>query len=260
MVAPDTCVTVGVPLGGGWQTAEVSCRLKCPNCSHDLQLPVAPHWCCPMTPQCTVAPTRLPLTPLCTPLPPQVPRPYRDELRWLADTLRALRLSGWYYGNLDWQGARDILKDAAVGSFVIRDSGDRNFIFSLSVQTERGPTSVRLHYEHGYFRLDCDRPFARYMARFRCVIELVQYYARLGKRGAAGTVWVDKEGVAHSPVLLTRPRRKEPPTLMHAARLAIHKALDSNPTSPKIPCAPKHRHLRLPSILIDYLGEYPYSI
>lgn len=53
---------------------------------------------------------------------------------------------------LSLQGARCLLKEASVGAFVIRDSGDRNYIFSLSVQTERGPTSVRLHYECGYFR------------------------------------------------------------------------------------------------------------
>lgn len=53
---------------------------------------------------------------------------------------------------LSLQGARTLLKDASVGAFVIRDSGDRNFIFSLSVQTERGPTSVRLHFEEGFFR------------------------------------------------------------------------------------------------------------
>ncbi|XP_049869192.1 suppressor of cytokine signaling 2-like isoform X2 [Pectinophora gossypiella] len=263
---PDSCVAVGVPLST-W-----SADVACPNCRHELRVTVAPggkvasvpHWCLPIspwcgpiTPQCTAQPTYLsqyaPLSPV---LPPQC----NDELRRLADTLRVLRLSGWYYGNLDWQGARNLLKEARVGEFVIRDSGDRNFIFSLSVQTERGPTSVRLHYEQGYFRLDCDRPLARYMPRFRCVIELVLHYMRLGCRGAAGTVWVDKEGCPHSPVLLRSPLRKDPPSLKHSARLAIHKALDSNPLTPKIQCAPKHRHLPLPSILIDYLGEYPYSI
>lgn len=53
-----------------------------------------------------------------------------------------------------FQAAQTLLKDASVGAFVIRDSGDRKFIFSLSVQTERGPTSVRLHFEDGYFRYD----------------------------------------------------------------------------------------------------------
>ncbi|CAH2037818.1 unnamed protein product, partial [Iphiclides podalirius] len=262
----NACVEVGVPLNN-WSTG-VAC---CPNCRHELRVSLAT---CngknhavhpqtpvtPITPPFTIHPSYLPQSPLyAAPSSPLIPSPYNDELRRLADTLRALRLSGWYYGNLDWQGARSLLKDASVGAFVIRDSGDRNFIFSLSVQTERGPTSVRLHFEEGFFRLDCDRPLARYMPRFRCVVELVQHYTRVGDRGAAGTVWVDREGCTHSPVLLRTPLRKTPPTLLHAARLAVHKAL-SNPLRPKIWCAPKHRLLPLPSTLIDYLGEYPYSI
>ncbi|CAH2106617.1 unnamed protein product [Euphydryas editha] len=261
----NACVEVEVPLSS-WSTAVTSC----PNCSHPLRVSLpcskghaqtAVTTIIPVTPTCTVQPTYLPHSPLyTTPSSPLIPSPYNHELRRLADTLRALRLSGWYYGNLDWQGARNFLKDASLGAFLIRDSGDKNFIFSLSVQTEKGPTSVRLHYEHCSFRLDCDRPLAKYMPRFRCVVELVQYYARFGDRGPAGTVWVDREGCPHSPVLLRTPLKKSPPSLLHAARLAIHKALDSNPVTPKLWCAPKHRLLPLPSILIDYLGEYPYSV
>ncbi|KAJ8730263.1 hypothetical protein PYW07_017301 [Mythimna separata] len=256
----NACVEVAVPLSS-WSTG-VAC---CPNCRHELRVSLAPsagkcHTSPHTPPPFTVQPTYLPHSPLTAPLSPLIPTPYNDELRRLADTLRALRLSGWYYGSLDWLGARTVLKDASVGAFVIRDSGDRNFIFSLSVQTERGPTSVRLHYEQGFFRLDCDRPLARYMPRFRCVVELVQHYVRVGARGAAGTVWVDREGCPHSPVMLKAPLRKEPPSLLHSARLALHKALDSNPLTPKLWCAPKHRLLPLPSTLIDFLGEYPYSI
>lgn len=108
-----------------------------------------------------------------------------------------------------------------------------------------------------FYRLDCDRPLARYMPRFRCVVELVEHYRRVGQ---TGTVWVDRDGCPHSPVLLKTPLRKSPPSLLHCARLAVHKALDSNPLTPKLWSAPKHRLLPLPSRLIDYLGEYPYSV
>ncbi|XP_063824815.1 suppressor of cytokine signaling 2-like isoform X1 [Ostrinia nubilalis] len=253
---PNACVEVGVPIGS-WSGA-------CPNCRHELRVSLA---ACPgkrqapPTPQMHVAsPFLFPptyFTPYCTPLPP-----YDDSLRArLGDTYKALRLSGWYYGNLDWQGARSLLKEASIGAFLLRNSGDSNFIFSLSVQTDRGPTSVRLHFEQGFFRLDCDLVLAKYMPRFRCVVELVQHYTRAGERSSgAGTMWVDRDGCPHSPVLLTSPLRSSPPTLLHAARLALHKALDSNPLQPKLWCAPKHRLLPLPSALIDYLGEYPYSI
>lgn len=99
------------------------------------------------------------------------------------------------------------------------------------------------------------------MPRFRGVVELIQHYIREGAKGSSGsTVWVDLEGCPHSKVFLKHPVRKKPPSLQHAARLAIHKALDSNPLTPKLWNAPRHRHLPLPSTLLQYLHEYPYSV
>ncbi|XP_026317538.1 suppressor of cytokine signaling 2-like isoform X2 [Hyposmocoma kahamanoa] len=263
---PDSCVAVGAP----YNSCSWSAELRCPKCMHGFCVTVtpgaksvqAPHWCmrAPSTPPCTIRQSYWPPPLNTAPSPPVSPLTVSDVVRRLSETLQVLRLSGWYYGNLELQAAQTLLKDASVGAFIIRDSGDRKFIFSLSVQTERGPTSVRLHFEDGYFRLDCDSVLARYMPRFKCVIELIQHYTRLGQRGAAGTMWVDQEGCPHSPVLLTTPLRKSPPSLLHSARLAVHKALDSNPLTPKILCAPKYRRLPLPSALLDYLGEYPYSI
>ncbi|XP_060802826.1 suppressor of cytokine signaling 2 isoform X1 [Amyelois transitella] len=266
-----SCVNVHVPYNG-WPTAVGNC----PNCRNELRVTLAPIPVIPVIP--VKRPLHGPHSPVIssrdrfepTYLPnlqiynqhsaKLLPTTCNNELQRLADTLNALRLSGWYYGNLDLQGAINLLKDASVGAFLIRDSGDRNFIFSLSVQTDRGPTSVRLHYEHSFFRLDCDRPLVKYMPKFHCVVDLVQYYTRLGERGAAGTVWVNREGCEHSPVLLRNPFRKSPPSLLHCARLAVHKALDSNPSQPKLWCAPKYRLLPLPATLIEYLGKYPYSI
>lgn len=100
----DACLEVGVPLNS-W-SAGVAC---CPNCRHELRVSLA----CPknhnvpvtpLTPTFTVQPTYLPQIPLyATPSSQFITSPLNDELKRLAETLRALRLSGWYYGNLDWQ-------------------------------------------------------------------------------------------------------------------------------------------------------------
>lgn len=88
-----------------WSTG-VAC---CPNCRHELRVSLTPasgkcHTSPHTPPPFTVQPTYLPHSPLyATPSSPLIPTPYNDELRRLADTLRALRLSGWYYGSLDWQ-------------------------------------------------------------------------------------------------------------------------------------------------------------
>ncbi|XP_026753586.1 suppressor of cytokine signaling 2-like isoform X1 [Galleria mellonella] len=256
----NPCLNVGVP--------GVGIAASCPTCRNEFLLSLGPitgkwpvHAHTPATSPFTTRPAYSPHSPLyaatCSPF--YLPQ-FKDEIKRLNDTFEVLNLSGWFYERLDLQGAQNLLKDASIGAFLIRRSGDKNFIFSLSVQTDRGPTSVRIHFEDGFFRLDCDTSLVKYMPRFRCVVEMVQHYILVGERGAAGTVWVNREGCPHSPVLLTSPFRKNPPTLKEAARLAIHKALDSNPLKPKLWCAPKHRLLPLPPTLIDYLGKYPYSI
>lgn len=102
-IFPDACVEVGVPLSS-WSTG-VAC---CPNCRHELRVSLTPSAgkCTgPHTPPpFTFQPTYLPHTPFyATPSTPTIQAPYNEELKRLADTLRALRLSGWYYGSLDWQ-------------------------------------------------------------------------------------------------------------------------------------------------------------
>lgn len=103
LIISDACVEVGGVLNN-WSTG-----IACPNCRHQLRVSLAhtkttQNPISPLTPPFTIQPSFLPHSPLyAAPSPPVISSPYNDELRRLADTLRALRLSGWYYGNLDWQ-------------------------------------------------------------------------------------------------------------------------------------------------------------
>lgn len=99
-----------------------------------------------------------------------------------------------------------LLAKTAPGTFLIRDSSDPNYLFTLSLQTgkrilssfhslppfqemrnwtnkgihyvpERGPTSVRLVYYDGGFRLDAaDQRLIGALPSFPNVVQLVQYY------------------------------------------------------------------------------------
>ncbi|RZF37200.1 hypothetical protein LSTR_LSTR016820, partial [Laodelphax striatellus] len=91
----------------------------------------------------------------------------------------ALRTSGWYYEGLSWQESSNLLLPTTPGTFLVRDSSDPRYLFSLSVQTDRGPTSVRLHYADGHFRLDAEAKIIPLMPLFNCVVKLVQHYAQL---------------------------------------------------------------------------------
>lgn len=191
---------------------------------------------------------------------PQVPQSETDLVR-LAATLNALRTSGWYYEGLSWQESQEALQSTSPGTFLVRDSSDPRFLFSLSVQTDRGPTSIRLHYICGQFRLDAEPRLAPLMPLFECVVKLVEYYIALTKDSRKcrkvsrdkEQVWVDARGHLYSHILLTSPlyKKQQRPSLQHLARLAINKQVQA--------AAADVSRLPLPMPMIDYLKEYPYT-
>ncbi|PSN55668.1 hypothetical protein C0J52_03175 [Blattella germanica] len=187
------------------------------------------------------------------------------DLVRLAATLKALRTSGWYYEGLSWQESAELLQSTAPGTFLVRDSSDPKFLFSLSVQTERGPTSVRLHYVCGQFRLDAEARLAPLMPLFECVVRLVEYYIEATRNSIdkgshlrhKEQVWVDARGHMYSHILLTTPlyKKQHLPSLQHLARLSINASLKAGGPAKPVTAA----QLSLPTLLTDYLKEYPYS-
>ncbi|CAH1184423.1 unnamed protein product [Phyllotreta striolata] len=268
----------------------LGCSAVCPNCKHEFQCCTPTPSCCsnarrslhalsggglvtalaPTSPSPQVspsAPLAFILPPFATPVqrapaPPAADRP-DTELQRLSDTVRALRQSGWYYEDCTYQRSHELLKGAAVGTFLVRNSSDPQFLFSLSVQAERGPASVRLFYTNGYFRLDAQPHLQAAMPMFPSVVELVQHYVRQSRLCRNNPqVWVDQQGKWYSSIVLDKPLRKkaEPCSLKHLARMAIHKAVQSSPKPRLMLLPPPHTQLELPYSLISYLSEYPYSL
>lgn len=273
----------------------LGCSTICPNCKHLFE-------CCPVTPQqqqhptcCSVrrslhvwsgggvvtalapiqnsctspqvspsVPLAFILPPFAAPLQPLVPLDLKYDIEFQrSDTVRVLRQSGWYYDDISFQQSNELLKDTAIGTFLVRNSSDPKFWFSLSVQTERGPTSVRLFYNNGYFRLDAQQHLQHAMPMFPSVIELIRHYVEQSKLCRSNTqVWVDSCGKWYSSILLVKPLRKkpEPPSLKHLTRVAIHKALSASGLPRLIMMPPPHTQLELPASLTAFLSEYPYPI
>uniref|UniRef100_A0A1B6JB10 Uncharacterized protein n=1 Tax=Homalodisca liturata TaxID=320908 RepID=A0A1B6JB10_9HEMI len=183
--------------------------------------------------------------------------PPDTDLERLSSTMKALRNSGWYYEGLSWQESAALLMPTSPGTFLVRDSSDPRFLFSLSVQTERGPTSVRLHYHEGNFRLDAAPKLVPVMPVFQCVVRLVEYYVSVTNRKSDRSkskeqVWIDCSGQTYSSILLTKPllQKGKFPTLQHLARLAINRLGQTGYH------VPTHE---LPETLHRYIAEYPYS-
>ncbi|XP_063599716.1 suppressor of cytokine signaling 2-like [Penaeus indicus] len=169
-----------------------------------------------------------------------------DDERVLGATRRMLGESGWYWERLSWRQAETLLQSTSLGTFIVRDSADTRFLYSLSVQTERGPTSVRIHYAAGKFRLDCESHMAPSIPDFSTVIALVEHYIRVNQK-LQKHFWVDAQGKVYCPITIRQPLKRAVPSLKHLCRLAINLALPRSCSA-----------VRLPPSLCQYIDEYPY--
>jgi len=184
----------------------------------------------------------------------------------LCTAVARLRASGWYYEGANAQAmATDALTRMPAGRFFVRDSRHLERLFTMDVQTgrigESRPISVRFTYVDGMFGLDMvpRHTDAYRIPKFRCPIELVEYYVRMSRMDVARQMsvyptWVDQRGKFFSWMNLRQPMVKvtaeEFPSLKHMARLVInrHNQLITMASASQ------------PNELIEYLLQYPYSL
>jgi hypothetical protein len=175
----------------------------------------------------------------------------------LSTNRKLLENCGWYHGKLSWSESANLLRNSAEGTFLVRDSADSRFLYTLSVQraTDEGPTSVRIHFSHGKFRLDADENIEHFMPKFDSVLALIEHYQELTNcsKRAKSHVWIDQSGQKYSPICLKKPLRQNPPSLAHCARLTVHQNLKNGA---KI----TDDSLALPNRLSNYLLEYPHKM
>lgn len=219
-------------------------------------LNIFPANCGPRSPD----PSPLPLS-FVLPFPPVNPKPNVPlalqnasdlDLQRLSITVNRLKASGWYYEGLTWQESISILSPTSHGTFLVRESSNPSYLFSLSVQAEKGPTSVRIHYVNGYFRLDAEPSVLHAVPLFDCVVKMVEYYIFTSQEPKTNSdlVFLDRTGSKYSSIVLKKPLLKKPSSLQHLARLKVNslpKNGDLVPTS------------GLPVTLRNYLVEYPYT-
>merc|ERR1712183_287885 len=97
-------------------------------------------------------------------------------------TTSALSSCDYYFGPISWQKSSELLKDCSEGTFLVRDSQDPMFMYSLSFQRgekEGGPTSIRIPLDRGRWSLDCQESLHRLMPCFTSIGGLIQYYVDL---------------------------------------------------------------------------------
>lgn len=103
------------------------------------------------------------------------------DLLTVKAALSVLRESCWYWGNISGDRAREVLRRCSPGTFLIRDSSDKRYLFSMSVMTVRGPTSIRLIFSRGCFRIETSGIIS---PRSPCVVSLIVRMAYLSRNHA----------------------------------------------------------------------------
>ncbi|XP_066296157.1 suppressor of cytokine signaling 2-like [Branchiostoma lanceolatum] len=143
------------------------------------------------------------------------------DLQRIRRTVDRLEASGWYWGSLSGKEAVRALRDREEGTFLVRDSEDSAHLFSVSVKTPLGATSVRIKYTpEGNFKLDSG--VKNRCPEFECVIKLLDYYMRESTENAAKHFWKEPVGRRRIPLILSRPLVRKVPDLQHLCRRAIN--------------------------------------
>ncbi|XP_030611375.1 suppressor of cytokine signaling 3b [Archocentrus centrarchus] len=181
--------------------------------------------------------------------------------------LHKLQQSGFYWGAISGREANSLLRSQTPGTFLVRDSSDHHYFFTLSVQTIKGTRNLRIHSEGGGFFLQADPPNTQELPKFDCVLKLIEHYMGKGEdtertsEGASGgnseeaktkariVYLIDSSG-EKIPLELLRPLMTSLSSLQHMCRRTLNN---------QRPGALEQTEA-LPHTIRDFLQEYDSPI
>lgn len=151
----------------------------------------------------------------------------QEDCNIITDTAAKLERSSFYWGPLGVEDAHRMLRDAPLGSFLIRDSRQKDVFFTLSYHAKSGPVSVRITYSRQRFSL------AGNERSFPTLFALLEYYINSPKKS------------------LSSPYRKWQPTLQELCRKRVMELCGEQTRVPELP---------ITHVAQDYLLEFPYKL
>ncbi|KAM4524567.1 suppressor of cytokine signaling 3b [Odontesthes bonariensis] len=175
--------------------------------------------------------------------------------------LRKLQESGFYWGAVGGREASTLLRSEPPGTFLIRDSSDHHYFFTLSVQTARGTKNLRIHSEERGFFLQPDAQNTQELPQFDCVLKLIAHYMGKGPDAGAGgnsgeakmkgrNVYLIHTGGEKIPLELQRPLLTSLSSLQHMCRRTLNnRGLGASQQTEQ-----------LPHTLRDFLEKYDAPI
>lgn len=151
----------------------------------------------------------------------------KEDCKIITDTASKLERSGFYWGPLGVEDAHRMLRDAPLGSFLIRDSRQKDVFFTLSYHAKSGPVSVRIDYKRQKFSL------AGNERSFGTLFALLEHYISSPKKS------------------LSVPYRKWEPTLQELCRKRVMELCGGGSKVSEMP---------LTHVVQDFLLEFPYKL
>ena len=76
----------------------------------------------------------------------------KKKIRDYAGSIERVKDCGWYWGSVSGSRAEKLLSSEPDGSFIVRDSSNENYIFSLSFKLDGSVRHVRIEQDQGQYR------------------------------------------------------------------------------------------------------------
>ncbi|GLV33782.1 Suppressor of Cytokine Signaling at 16D [Carabus blaptoides fortunei] len=178
------------------------------------------------------------------PLPAEVKtatQPHGD----FATSIEKVKDYGWYWGPISSEAAEKILSNEPDGSFIVRDSSDDHYIFSLTFKLNSGVRHVRIEHDQGNFSFGSCTKF-----KSHTIIEFIENAVEHSRSGRYLFFLHRRPVLGPMRVQLLHPvsRFKQTQSLQHMCRFVILKLVRKD----LIPSLP------LPRRIIDYLSTPHY--
>ncbi|CAG9821608.1 unnamed protein product [Phaedon cochleariae] len=173
--------------------------------------------------------------------------PDEETVMDFATSIQRVKDYGWYWGPISSEAAEKILSNEPDGSFIVRDSSDDHYIFSLTFKLNDCVRHVRIDHDQGNFSFGSCTKF-----KSQTIVEFIENAVEHSRSGRYLFFLHRRPVIGPVRVQLLHPvsRFKQVQSLQHMCRFVIHK----NVRRDLIPGLP------LPRRMIDYLNTpYYYS-
>ncbi|XP_050295759.1 uncharacterized protein LOC126735718 [Anthonomus grandis grandis] len=162
-----------------------------------------------------------------------------------ATSIQRVKDYGWYWGPLSSEAAEKILSNEPDGSFIVRDSSDDHYIFSLTFKLNNSVRHVRIEHFQGNFSFGSCTKF-----KSQTIVEFIENAVEHSRSGRYLFFLHRRPVIGPVRVQLLHPfsRFKQVQSLQHMCRFVIHKNVRRD-LIPELP---------LPRRMIDYLNTPHY--